>query len=109
MAGRIARRARKFSSFLHTVFTARFCDYVKHLRRERSHYVCLAPDVIDSEAWSRDEHSIPAHRSSRDDPQADDPAVAAERSEFMAALDRVIESLDPISRKIWELRMYCLS
>jgi RNA polymerase sigma factor (sigma-70 family) len=81
-----------FRSFLHRVLTARFIDFVRHQRRQQTHFplfgevgaagtpVCLAdPDDLAG------------------------PLALMEKGELRARLERELERLDPSARRLWDL------
>ncbi len=95
-----------FRTFLHRVLVARFRDYFRHLRRlkvrdRRLHVACelLAPRA----GAARRGGPVTSGTTS-----AADPARAAERQEYLSGLERALDGLDRVSRRLCEQVMFGL-
>jgi RNA polymerase sigma factor (sigma-70 family) len=82
-----------FRSFLHRVLTARFIDFLRHQRCRESHFPLLG------EVNSAGTGSV---RLTIADAFAD-PLALMERGELRARLERELDRLSPLARRLWDL------
>jgi RNA polymerase sigma factor (sigma-70 family) len=85
-----------FRSFLHRVLTARFIDFLRHLRLRESHFPLLGE--VSSEAAGRTQLGLPVVLDAFSDPLA-----LMEQGERRARLERELERLSSLDRHLWDL------
>jgi RNA polymerase sigma factor (sigma-70 family) len=85
-----------FRSFLHRVLTARFIDFLRRQRRQKSRFPLLGEGG--PEAADRTELGPPVVLDAFSDPLAQ-----MEQGERRARLERELDRLSPLARQLWDL------